>query len=267
MWTCAAAFGQSLILVGLLFTSNACGQTEDLTLKEFAGIGSTYELEIVSESPGFPHSTSWGPIDGQSAAFTDLQRYEPLFCQEFSLYPKSLVQKTKLRRIVICHELKFSGQRRYAIPDFEHDTLYLDVGTNEQPALYLRKVIHHEFFHIIDYRDDGLLYEDERWKALNRPDFMYGKGGSSALGDPTTGELTPEYAGFLTHYSTTGVEEDKAEVFAHLIVNAAVVADRAGRDEVLAEKVIQMKSVVQAFCPAANPVFWMRAGELPRADK
>ena len=267
MWTCASAFGQSLILVVVLFTSNACGQTEDLTLKEFAGIGSKYDIEIVSKSPDFPQNTRWGPIDGQSAAIADLHRYEPLFCQEFSLYPKSLVQKTKLRRIVMCHELKFSGQRRYAIPDFEHDTLYLDIGTNDLPAAYLRKVIHHEFFHIIDYRDDGLLYEDERWKSLNRPDFKYGKGGSSALGDPTTGELTTKYAGFLTHYSTTGVEEDKAEVFAHLIVNAAAVADRVAHDEVLAEKVIQMKSLVQTYCPAADPGFWMRAEELPRNDK
>ena len=257
----------TLILFEVLFTSNACGQTGDLTLKEFAIVGSTYDLEIVSESLGFPHSTSWGPIDGQSAALTDLQRYQPLFCQEFSLYPKSLVRKTKLRRIVLCQELKFSGQRRYAIPDFEHDTLYLDVGTNDQPAIYLRKVIHHEFFHIIDYRDDGLLYEDERWKSLNRPDFKYGKGGATALGNPTTGKLTTEYAGFLTHYSTTGVEEDKAEVFAHLIVNAAAVADRATRDEVLAGKVIRMKSLVQTYCPAADPGFWLRAGELPRADK
>jgi len=267
MWTCAGAFGQSLILVGLLCSSNARGQTEDLTLKEFAGIGSKYDLEIVSKSPDFPQSTSWGPIDGQSAALADLHRYEPLFCQEFSLYPKSLVRKTKLRRIVLCQELKFSGQRRYAIPDFEHDTLYLDVGTNDQPAIYLRKVIHHEFFHIIDYRDDGLLYEDERWKSLNRPDFKYGKGGASALGNPTTGELTTEYAGFLTHYSTTGVEEDKAEVFAHLVVNAAVVADRVARDEVLAEKVDQMKSLVQTYCPAADIGFWKRAGALPRAGQ
>lgn len=267
MWTCAAAFGQSLIFASLFFTSNACGQPEDLTLKEFAGVGSAYELEIVSKSPEFPQATSWGPIDGQSATLADLQRYEPLFCQEFSLYPKSLVQKTRLRRIVMCHELKFSGQRRYAIPDFEHDTLYLDVGTNDQPAIYLRKVIHHEFFHIVDYRDDGRLYEDERWKSLNRPDFKYGKGGSSALGVPTTGELTTKYSGFLTHYSTTGVEEDKAEVFAHLIVNAAVVADRAARDEILAEKVNQMKSLVQTYCPEADSGFWMRAGKLPRTDK
>ena len=264
MWTCAAAFVQSLIFVGLLFTSNACGQTGDLTPMEFAVVGSTYDLEIVSKSPGFPHSTSWGPIDGQSAALEDLQRYEPLFCEEFSLYPKSLVRKTKLRRIVMCHELKLSGQRRYAIPDFEHDTLYLDVGMNDQPAIYLRKVIHHEFFHIIDYRDDGLLYEDERWKSLNRPDFMYGKGGAAALGDSTTGELTTKYAGFLTHYATTGVEEDKAEVFAHLIVNAATVTDRVAGDEILADKIDQMKSLVQTFCAEADQTFWVRAGKLPR---
>ena len=89
MWKRAAAFGLSLILASLLFTSTVRGQTEDLMLKEFAVVGSSYDL---------------------------------------------------------------------------------DVGTNDQPASYLRKVIHHEFFHVIDYCDDGLLYEDDGWKSLNRPD-------------------------------------------------------------------------------------------------
>jgi len=45
------------------------------------------------------------------------------------------------------------------------------------------------------------------------------------------------------------------------------VADRVARDEVLAEKVDQMKSLVQTYCPAADIGFWKRAGALPRAGQ
>ncbi len=62
--------------------------------------------------------------------------------------------------VVRARELTFAGQRRNAIPDFEHDTLYLDVSRGAYSKSYFRKVIHHEFFHIIDYRDDGSLYND-----------------------------------------------------------------------------------------------------------
>ena len=102
--------------------------------------------------------------------------------------------------------------------------------------LYLCRVLHHEFFHIIDYRDDGDVYEDKAWAALNRPGFHYGTGGKNAQHVASARELTEKFPGFLNYYATTGVEEDKAEVFANLIVDPAYVAKprqsgpRAGRE-------------------------------------
>jgi hypothetical protein len=157
--------------------------------------------------------------------------------------------------------LSFDGQRRSAIPDFESDILYLDVCRGWPNRLYLRKVLHHEFFHILDYRDDGSVYEDPSWSELNPPEFAYGSGGRNAQGRADTSVLNDQHPGFLNHYSTTGVEEDKAEIFANLIVEPLKMKERVEADAVLRRKVDRLKELVMRFCPEIDEGFWRRAAE------
>ncbi|MBP3956012.1 hypothetical protein J8F10_12020 [Gemmata sp. G18] len=228
-------------------------------------VARAYRIEVTTES-AFPVRTTYGAIDGKSPDRAARERYVPLFISEFTLYPRELVTRSKLKRVVLCAELSFAGQRRNAVPDFEHDTLYLDAERGAGDRTYLRKVIHHEFFHIIDYRDDGQLYSDAGWAALNPRDFMYGTGGANAQTTSTTSVLTSAVPGFLNHYSTTGVEEDKAEVFANMIVDSAYVEERIKTDRVLASKVERMRALMARFCPDANESFWTAARRVDRAD-
>lgn len=230
-------------------------------------IADNYKIEVNKADLSFPVTTTHGKIEGKSADAKAVQEYAALFGPEFTLYPPALVRKSQLKRVVLCCDLSFADQRRNAVPDYEHDTLYLDVsrGTHSKP--YLRTVIHHEFFHIIDYRDDGNVYRDERWEALNPAKFKYGRGGRGAQDQPDTSILTDRFPGFLNHYSTTGVEEDKAEMFAHLITDSTYVEGRAKADPVLKAKVGRMKELLAAFCPEVDEKFWERAGQLKRAEK
>jgi hypothetical protein len=84
---------------------------------------------------------------------------------------------------------------------------------------------------------------------LNPAGFKYGDGGWSARDLPWTGILTDQYPGFLNHYSTTGVEEDKAEVFANLIMNEEFVKWRARCDPIVRLKVDVLKERLARFCP------------------
>ena len=222
------------------------------------------EIEIVTLDPRFLIATTYGKIAGRPAAGDEIDRYSVLFLREFSLYPPSLIKRCGLKRIVLCKELAFDGQLRGAIPDFEHDTLYLDVLRGGSDPLYLCKVLHHEFFHIIDYRDDGHVYEDQEWAALNPPGFKYGTGGKNAQHVASARELTDKFPGFLNYYSTTGVEEDKAEVFANLIVDPAYVAQRTKDDRVLGAKVQALKKLLVKFCPEVNTAFWSKAAAVKR---
>jgi len=224
---------------------------------ELARLADACAIEIVTENPTFPVESKHGVINGKPARQATFQSYAQLFVPEWSLYPPELVRRAKLKRIVFCEELTFAEQRRGAIPDYEHDTLYFDVtarGSNS-PS-YRRKVIHHEFFHVIDYADDGLVYEDKTWAALNPPDFKYGDGGRAAQGNENMSVLTDKRPGFLNLYSTTGVEEDKAEMFANLLVDFAYVERRTRKDEVLLAKAERMRTLLAEFCPDMNDEFW-----------
>ena len=68
--------------------------------------------------------------------------------------------------------------------------------------------------------------------------------------------LTDRYPGFVNHYSTTGVEEDKAELFAIMIVAPDYIGERVQTDSVLRAKSKRMKILLQEFCPDMSDVFW-----------
>lgn len=214
------------------------------------------ELLVETERVAFPVSTTHGAVGGGRATPEVINSYARLLVTELGLYPKELFKRARLSRIVLCRDLSFAGQRRNAVPDFEHNTLYLEVERGAENPNYMRQVIHHDFYHMIDYRDDGQVYGDSHWATLNKGGFRYGAGGASVQNNSRTGVLTESYPGFLNHYSTTGVEEDKAEIYSHLVVNQAHVRSRAQRDSVLDAKIRRLQDSLKRFCPAMNDEFW-----------
>jgi hypothetical protein len=112
---------------------------------------------------------------------------------------------------------------------------------------------------MIDLKDDGVLYGDPRWVSLNAPEFHYGNGGRNAQDLAETSVLTTRFPGFLNHYSTTAVEEDKAELFANLLVEPVYVANRTKDDATLKAKMDRMKELLKGFCPEVDEAFWKKA--------
>src|SRR5262245_43786194 len=217
---------------------------------ELVKLGEKYRIAIIADDPGFPVKTFHGAIEGRQPSSKDLGMYAPILISEWNLYPVTLIERTRLKRIILCADLAFAGQSRTALPDFEHDDLYLDVSSADYAELYRRKVIHHEFFHIIDYCN-GTLYVDERWSRLLPKGVSFGEGGRYAR--DAEGSLTrDDIPGFLNTYSMSGVEEDKAEVFANMVANGRVFEALASRDKLLKQKAQMMKEVLQAFCPSMD---------------
>jgi hypothetical protein len=236
-------------------------------LDELKKLAKTCKIEIVTEKPEFPVKTTHGAINGKAADAKKVEIYAGLFVEEFSLYPEAFIKKSKLRRVVFCIELSYAGQLRAAVPDLENNTLYLDVKRGDYSKPYQRGAIHHDFFHMVDWMDDFKLYEDDEWTKLNEKGFKYGTGGVNAQNDPTTGVLTDKYPGFLNHYSTTGVEEDKAEIYCHLIISSGHVAEKVKKDPVLKTKTERMRKLLADFCREMNDAFWEKIGKVKRNDK
>jgi hypothetical protein len=151
--------------------------------------------------------------------------------------------------------VRVQDQPRAAVPEFEPGWFWLDADIGSRRPSYGAHVIHHDFFHMIDEWDtpDGRL--DPEWKALDgagRPD---GPGGwAMQKGNP--GALRVDIPGFITLYATSAVEEDKAEVFSHLLTSTAFLFGRAALDPVLSAKVARIKALLAAFEPAMGSEWW-----------
>ena len=253
----------ALALAGLTGPARADPSTDLDTLARKYGI--KVELCRKDFSIRYLGSRS-GRIAGKPPDKAEVKAYTPIFLKEFDIYPVDLIRKSKLQRIVLCSGLNYSGQLRAAVPDLYRDVLYLDVARGNWSKLYVRKVLHHEFFHIIDWRDDGKLYQDKKWARLNPNGFRYRAGGAAAQTDPKESLTTGKLPGFLSKYSTAGVEEDKAEVFAHMMVDYASVWKRAEEDAVLEKKVRRMKSLLNRFSRSMNAEFWKQRAKSGAGD-
>lgn len=218
-----------------------------------------YSLELVLSDYSFRPDQDG--ISGEDSSKT--AQYLPLLFAEFGLYPPDFVRETGVTQIVLCKHLAYQKQRRAAIPGLRTGILYFDVERGAGHPMYQRSVIHHEYFHLIDYRDDGKLYVDKQWASLNPGDFQYGNGGAQVQDDLSQG-LTFDQPGFMNRYSTQGVEEDKAEIFAYLITESALMAKRVVKDPVVAAKVKMMKQLMASFSQSIDQEFWTRATRIER---
>lgn len=216
--------------------------------------GDNYGLTIEVRQADFTDQARGYTVSGKAASPEAVKAYGELWMKEWSLYPADLMKKAKVKRIVFCEGLRVGEQFRAACPAFDLDTMYYDPAAGSGSRQYQRSVVHHEFFHMIDQRMK-LLYIDPEWTALNGEGFKYGNGGAN-MRNGNAGALTKDIPGFLTPYGTSGVEEDKAELFAKVIVEDKFVAERLAEDKVLMAKLELLKKRLAEFLPSMGEEFW-----------
>ncbi len=224
------------------------------TASPFADIEKNYGLKVEIAKQAFTVRPARYSVSGDAPTAEQVQKYAALFNKEWSIYPPTLIKKAKVSRIVICVNLKVGEQIRGAVPAFEIDTMFYDPALGDYAPNYQRTVVHHEFFHMMDQRM-GAMRKDPEWAALNPQGFSYGTGGQN-MRDGNAGTLRKDIPGFLTQYGTAAVEEDKAELFGHLIVNNKFVTDQAIKDAVLAGKIALLKKRLEKFDPDMGEKFW-----------
>ncbi|MDB5101726.1 MAG: hypothetical protein JWM80_6147 [Cyanobacteria bacterium RYN_339] len=179
--------------------------------------------------------------------------YLGLLRAEFERYPAALVRGVGLKRVVVCGPLTVEGQTFLGTYDCDGGAIYYTAQDLRRNLHYARVVLHHEFYHFLTQKQTGDIYTDARWSAVNRPGFGYGEGGSAMQADFGCAELVTGTPGFLTRYATAGLEEDKAETFAHLMVDRDFVLRRAASDPVLAAKVTLL---AQELAPYGGAGLW-----------
>ncbi|MEI6106426.1 MAG: putative zinc-binding metallopeptidase [Opitutae bacterium] len=242
-----------LILTVLLAAGGASGSALFDELKQdYQDRGG---VELATGHEPFPVALAAGSITGKNVPNSDIDIYLFLFRKEFGKYPGDLFGLAGLKRVVFCRELGLSGQARAAIGDSETGTLYLDVRSAVYSESYRRKTIHHEFYHLIDTASRDTP-GDADWVALNPKGFVYGSATPITPGDNKGAQLTHPAPGFVTGYAMTALAEDKAEIFANLMVNDLKLRLLLKQDEFLQTKVARLKKTLQEFCPKADAAFW-----------
>jgi hypothetical protein len=221
----------------------------------FAAIKKKYGIYVVVRDKPLRQRWVAGAITADPADSGDVRTYAPILVEEFCIYPADFVRRTKLRQIVLVKNLRLGKRSRTSVPDFARNILYIDASRGRKVELYMRRVIHHEYFHIVDYLDDGKMFEDAGWSALNPKGFRYGNGGQY-MRDPDAAVPSEDHPGFLNRYSTSGIEEDKAEVYSFMIADYRRVEARAKKDKVLRAKMKYMKALLERYSDDMDAGFW-----------
>ena len=157
---------------------------------------------------------------------------------------KSFIKNSKIKKIIILHNIQLKkinlSQERSGFPEFT-ETKSLILSSKERNFAYIRIVLHHEIFHYIDWIDD-YSFKDAQFAKLNIKNFSYGNGGEN---EREWIKLDKNLKGFINHYSTSALEEDKAEIYQYLIG----CPDEAlnNKDEIVMKKAQRIQEFVNQF--------------------
>jgi len=214
-------------------------------------------IEILAATRGFRLDLAGGVLAGDRASELEVERAARVLKEELTRYPTRFLAQSRLRRVVLTRFLSEGGAPIPSLPNLE-GSLVLDVDAQEA---FLRRLIHHEVFHFVDYAGDDQLKCDPAWQKLNDRWFVYGSGGRYARA-PGSGRLAEDLPGFVSRYATSALEEDKAETFAFSMAAPLRLDAIAARDPVIKRKILALRAALHEFCPEIDGRFWARGGSI-----
>jgi hypothetical protein len=163
-------------------------------------------------------------------------------------YPDEFFRRIDLGRILLCRNIGFPNPppgKVLAFAMFQPEFVFvIDVSEKQKFA-----TIHHEFFHFVDFLPDYST-KDEAWCGLNDKEFRYdSKLWAESLRDS-------KQKGFISEYARASEAEDKAELFACLMMDQKRARVKARDDAILAKKAERLKEIVREFCPKMDDEHW-----------
>lgn len=229
--------------------------------EKISEIENKYNIEIEYKSlPILNYSRYSANVTVLSEEDNDaLSNYVDIFYVEFNRYPQDFIKNVGLKKVAFVKNLSVIGQYRGAMPIGEIETLFYDIYIGNYNKLHEQEDIHHEFYHLIEWNINGdMYYKDPTWAAFNDPTFTYGSGGASAYTNLEEYKNKVIENGFVSTYSTYGLEEDKAEIFANLMVPELYrsMILRTANDTILNNKVNYMKNFLSKHSQNMNEDFW-----------
>ena len=249
------------LIAAFLTSSYAAPQVSESVPSEWSAFGKERGIQVKVQYVPTESVKTWNvkskPITKQTMKLAT--KFWPFFKSEFEKYPLEFLQKSGLKEIDLVTDLSVNGSPVKAMPDYVNERLVLDV-TMADDEWYSRHVTHHEYYHLVEDQHFGSpYYKDPNWAKFNPPSFKYGKGGAYAR-DPKVTPFTHPQAGFINLYSQSGLEEDKAEVWAVIMYagNWKVVSPWLKTDSRLKNKTQYMMDFAERVSPKMDKDYWKK---------
>ncbi len=217
-----------------------------------------YKINVIYQ--GIPPMTSSKYLY-QEASPEDLPQlfdYVKIFYEELLKYPKTFFIDKDIRSIVFVKKLFFNAKPAEGLFSYNDKRIFFDFLRNGGNVLSKRHSIHHEFYHMMDVMQPG--WRNPLWDTFNEPEFVYGEESLRNIeqGRGKTYKIFRERQGFITPYSMKSAEEDKAEIYACLMIQSQnhILNRWIKEDPILRKKTEYIKSRIQEFCPYMNEQYW-----------
>ena len=161
---------------------------------------------VVRQQYSNPH------ISGSFPSSRTVEKCAERFYTTLDYLPEQLIRKTRLKYVTFLNEVKLNGKNTGGVAS--GDTIFL-------PVKFQTKSVYHEFFHIFDPHP-----KDKNWTDLNDKKFIYSgsryykvdlnnKERRQVKNNKHRDDITK---GFVSDYAMSFEHEDRAETFAHMIV-------------------------------------------------
>jgi len=183
-----------------------------------------------------------------------------IFVKELNKFPKNFLDNSGLKFVVVCGEIlrKNGGNPTGLAPShFDQSPGVFFINSKEVKNFIANKfsfiaahTFHHELYHIIDAKLT-LVGLDEKWVSLNK----YSYSNQNIIAD---GKVISDGKGFVSNYARNNEFEDKAELFANLLVNFRAVKEAIKNDPILFKKTELMISRLKKISPSVNQDFWKK---------
>jgi len=238
-----------LTAISLLSISTACSAEELLD----ASLGPL--LEKIKAVYGVNLHYTQGPVPkfiGLNYSLADIENGPALkkaiilFVQEISLYPKDFFRDADCQDIYFVQKLFYKQKPADGVFAEGTNYIFYDYSRRSDNTPKIRHNIHHEFYHLIGSKHPYWKKYGPAWEALNRADFSYNKKYNSYERNPINFYAPPE-PGFITDYAMVSAEEDRAEVFACMMIpeELTLMEQWAQKDRILFKKMEMMKEFLK----------------------
>lgn len=207
-------------------------------------------LEIRVYNEAFQWSRAGSSLGAVQPSAEEVDSFYPVLAQELRRYPRSMIERMHLRRVVLCSHLTMDGKAIGGVAFGPSGTVFLNVRPpGRLDTQVWRWAIHHELFHVLDRALVDTPAAERRWANLNSPGFEYGgqelRDALDVTGEDPGGE--PEVPGFLDHYAMVSPEEDRAELFACMVVQPERLRAFAAADGIVSAKRRLLESDLRRF--------------------